>query len=130
MLAVALLAALVREPWARKGITDLVVDLGEARSETLRDALARALGDPTLEVGYRLGDGYVDAEGRPLTLPASGSQRRGSRPLSATARRSRCLCTTRPCSTTPACQMPSRRPRAGGLQRSPAGRGASAARRS
>ena len=76
VLAVALLAALVREPWAREGITDLVVDLGEARSETLRDALARALGDPTLEVGYRLGDGYVDAEGRPLTPPASGSRRR------------------------------------------------------
>jgi signal transduction histidine kinase len=76
VLAVALLAALVREPWARTGITDLVVDLGEARSGTLRDALARALGDPTLEVGYKLGDGYVDAEGRPLRLPASGSQRR------------------------------------------------------
>jgi signal transduction histidine kinase len=75
VLAVVLLVALVREPWARKGITDLVVDLGEARSETLRDALARALGDPTLEVGYRLGDGYVDAEGRPLALPESGSQR-------------------------------------------------------
>ena len=76
VLAVALLAALVREPWARKGITDLVVDLGEARSGTLRDSLARALGDPTLEVGYRLGAGYVDAEGRPLTLPASGTLRR------------------------------------------------------
>ena len=76
VLAVTLLAALVREPWARKGITDLVVDLGEARPETLRDSLARALGDPTLEVGYRLGDGYVDAEGRQLVLPLSGSQRR------------------------------------------------------
>jgi hypothetical protein len=75
VLAVALLAALLREPWTRKGITDLVVDLGEARSETLRDALARALGDPTLEVGYRLGAGYVDAEGRPLMLPASGTPR-------------------------------------------------------
>ena len=29
-----------------------------------------------LEVGYRLGDGYVDAEGRQLVLPLSGSQRR------------------------------------------------------
>ena len=55
-LAVALLAALVREPWARSRVTDLVVDLGEARSGTLRDALARALGDPTLEVGYWLGE--------------------------------------------------------------------------
>ena len=76
VLAVGLLAALIREPWARKGITDFVVDLGEARPETLRDSLARALGDPTLEVGYRLGAGYVDADGRQITLPASGSQRR------------------------------------------------------
>ena len=75
MLAIALLAGLVREPWARTRVTDLVVDLGEKRSGTLRDALAGALGDPTLEVGYWLGDGYVDADGRPLALPASGSHR-------------------------------------------------------
>jgi signal transduction histidine kinase len=75
-LAIGLLAGLVREPWERTQVTDLVVDLGEARSGTLRDALARALGDPTLEVGYWLGDGYVDADGRPLALPGSGSQRR------------------------------------------------------
>jgi signal transduction histidine kinase len=75
-LAGALLAALLREPWARTGITDLVVDLGETRSGTLRDALADAVGDPTLDVGYRVGDGYVDAEGRPLALPLPGSNRR------------------------------------------------------
>lgn len=75
-LAVALLAGLVREPWERTRVTDLVVDLGEARSGTLRAALAGALGDPTLEVGYWLGGGYVDADGRPLVLPASGSHRR------------------------------------------------------
>jgi signal transduction histidine kinase len=75
-LAIALLAGLVREPWERTGVTDLVVDLGEGRSGTLRDALAGALGDPSLEVGYWLGGGYVDADGRPLVLPASGSHRR------------------------------------------------------
>lgn len=75
-LAAALLAALLRDPWARTGITDLVVDLGETRSGTLRDALADAVGDPTLEVGYRVGDGYVDAQGRPLALPSPGSNRR------------------------------------------------------
>jgi signal transduction histidine kinase len=74
-LAIALLVALIREPWARTGVTDLVVDLGETRSGTLRDALARALGDPTLEVGYRLADRYVDAEGHDLALPAAGSGR-------------------------------------------------------
>jgi signal transduction histidine kinase len=76
LLAGALLAGLVRAPWERVPVTDLVLELGEARSGSLRDALAGALGDPTLEVGYWLGDGYVDAEGRPQALPASGSHRR------------------------------------------------------
>jgi signal transduction histidine kinase len=75
----ALLTGLVRAPWERAPVTDLVLELGEARSGSLRDALAGALGDPTLEVGYRLGDGYVDAEGRPLALPALGSHRRVTR---------------------------------------------------
>jgi signal transduction histidine kinase len=80
LLAGALLAGLVRAPWERAPVTDLVLDLGEGRSGSLRDALAGALGDPTLEVGYRLGDtgGYVDAQGRPLALPESGSRRRVS----------------------------------------------------
>lgn len=76
LLAVALLAGLVRVPWERAAVTDLVLDLGEGRSGSLRDALAGALGDPTLEVGYRFGDGYIDAEGRPLALPVSGARRR------------------------------------------------------
>lgn len=76
MLGAVLLAGLTRAPWEGAAVTDLVVELGEARSGSLRDALAGALGDPSLEVGYWLGDGYVDADGRPLVLPASGSQRR------------------------------------------------------
>jgi signal transduction histidine kinase len=74
-LAVALMLGLLVEPWART-VTDLVVDLGEARSGTLRDALARALGDPTLEVGYWVDHAYVDSEGQLLMLPARGSARR------------------------------------------------------
>jgi signal transduction histidine kinase len=74
-LAVALLVGLVLEPWARTRVTDLVVDLGDTRSGMLRDALAAALADPTLEVGYRLERGYVDSEGRPLVLPPPGSER-------------------------------------------------------
>jgi signal transduction histidine kinase len=78
LLAAALLAGLERAPWERAPVTDLVLELGEARSGSLRDALAAALGDPTLEIGYWLGGpgGYVDAEGRPLELPALGSARR------------------------------------------------------
>jgi signal transduction histidine kinase len=77
VIAVGLLAGLL-SPWLeRSAITDLVVELGEARSESLRDALARALGDPTLEVGYWLPDGgtFIDPEGRPVSLPGPGSER-------------------------------------------------------
>ena len=42
---------------------------------SLRERLARVLGDPTLDVAYRLDDGrYVAADGRPLELP-EGSDR-------------------------------------------------------
>ena len=75
LLAAGLLAALIREPWARSRVADLVVDLGDAPSGTLRDALADALGDPALEIGYRVGAGYVDAQGRAFALPAEGSAR-------------------------------------------------------
>jgi signal transduction histidine kinase len=61
-------------------VTDLVVDLGETRARSVRDALAQALGDPTLAVGYRLDGGrdYVDAEGRRLDLPAPDGRRRAT----------------------------------------------------
>lgn len=76
VLAVAVLAALLRAPWERAAVTDLVVELGERRSTTLRDALARALGDPSLEVGYRLPSGlYVDASGQPVDLPVRDRDR-------------------------------------------------------
>lgn len=62
-------------PWERPAVTDLVVDLGERRTATIRDGLAQALGDPTLEVAYRLGGGYVDAAGRPTTLSSDTARR-------------------------------------------------------
>jgi signal transduction histidine kinase len=76
-LAAGLLIGLVRWPWERAEVADLVVELGEARSETLRDELARALGDPSLQVGYWLpgSAAFVDAAGRPLAVPGPGSGR-------------------------------------------------------
>jgi signal transduction histidine kinase len=76
-IAVGLLAGLFPAFWGRSAVTDLVVELGEAGSGSLRDALARALGDPTLEVGYWLPDGgtFVDPEGRSVSLPDPGSER-------------------------------------------------------
>jgi len=76
-LAAALLIGLLRWPWERAEVADLVVELGEARSGTLRDELARALGDPSLQVGYWLPESaaFVDAAGRPLAAPGPGSGR-------------------------------------------------------
>jgi signal transduction histidine kinase len=76
-LAGGLLAGLLSRSWEWAAVTDLVVELGESRSGTLRDELARALGDPTLEIAYWLpNDGaFVDSEGRPSALPAPGSRR-------------------------------------------------------
>jgi signal transduction histidine kinase len=81
VLAIGLLAGLVLAPWERAPVTDLVVELGEARSGSLRDALARALGDPKLEVGYWVPNagGFVDAAGRPLDISSPGSGRRVTR---------------------------------------------------
>jgi signal transduction histidine kinase len=54
-----------------------VVELGEVRSDTVHGELSRALGDPSLELGYWLPDRalFVDAESRVLALPAPGSGR-------------------------------------------------------
>jgi signal transduction histidine kinase len=77
VLATGLLAGLLVAPWQRAVVTDLVVELGEARSGTLRGELSQALGDPSLEVGYWLPDRavFVDAEGRVLSMPGPGSGR-------------------------------------------------------
>ena len=77
-LVIALFVDLLRGRWADAAVTGLVVDLG-ARDEagTLRAKLARALGDPSLVVGYRLSetDVLVDDAGRPMELPPPGSGR-------------------------------------------------------
>jgi signal transduction histidine kinase len=54
---------------SRHAASDLVVELRTGGSASLRERLARILGDPTLDVAYRLDDGrYVDADGRPREL--------------------------------------------------------------
>jgi signal transduction histidine kinase len=56
-------------------VADLVVELGDTRSGTLRDALADALGDPTLQVGYWSPSGeYRDVAGRALHVPSGGER--------------------------------------------------------
>ena len=62
---------------ARSAVADLVVDLERTPPGSVRDALARALGDPALELALWLPEraSYVDAQGRPRELPAPGSDR-------------------------------------------------------
>ena len=72
------LAGLVRARLARFTVGELLVELGETRAPGgLRDALARALHDPSLEIAYWLPDHqlYVGVDGRPAELPVDGSGR-------------------------------------------------------
>jgi hypothetical protein len=73
------LAGLVRGRWIRgRGLGTLVRRLGQAPSAGgLRDELARALGDPSVELAYWLPSArqFVDATGRALPLPAPGERR-------------------------------------------------------
>jgi signal transduction histidine kinase len=72
----ALLAGLLSARLARGGVADLVVELGRTQpgGVGVRDALARALHDPTLQVAYWLPmrQAYVDDEGRSVQLPDDG----------------------------------------------------------
>jgi signal transduction histidine kinase len=77
-VAVGLLVDLLRGRWTEAVVTGLVVDLGATSDAgTLRAKLARALGDPSLAVGYRLPEtgAFVDDAGRPVTVPSTGSGR-------------------------------------------------------
>ena len=67
-IPVGIVGGIVWSRLRRSEASELVVEL---RTEpiTMRERLARVLGDPTLEVAYRLGNGrYVDAAGRPIEL--------------------------------------------------------------
>jgi signal transduction histidine kinase len=73
--AVAILTLGLRTP-SSGSIADLVVEIGESRTSTVRDGMARLLDDPLLEVGVRRPDGsYVDTQGTPIDIPDEESPR-------------------------------------------------------
>jgi hypothetical protein len=77
-VAVVLLADLVWGGWTDATLTDLVTDLGQREdTEGLPGQLQRALGDPSLAVGFWLPeqDRYVDDLGRPLDVPVEDGLR-------------------------------------------------------
>src|SRR5207248_2165205 len=70
LLPLGVVAGIVWSRLRRRGASELVVELRTEGAASMRERLARALGDPTLDVAYRLGDGrYVDATGRSIELP-------------------------------------------------------------
>jgi signal transduction histidine kinase len=73
-VALALLAGVLLGELARGRVADLVVELSDIAPGQVRDAIARALNDPTLQVAYWLPmrRGYVDEAGRPVELPTDG----------------------------------------------------------
>ncbi len=77
-IPIAVLAVLLQRRLARGAVAGLVVELGAASASVdLREALGRALGDPSLELAYWVPASarYVDAGGSPVRLPASGDER-------------------------------------------------------
>ncbi len=78
---IAVLYVFLQRRLARGMVAGLVVELGtQSPSGDLRDALARALGDPSLELAYWFPaeKGYVDGDGRPVVLPDAESGRRAT----------------------------------------------------
>ncbi len=78
---IAVLYVFVQRRLARGMVAGLVVELGtQSPSGDLRDALARALGDPSLELAYWFPAEkcYVDGDGRPVALPDADSARRAT----------------------------------------------------
>lgn len=77
LIPIGLLIGVLRTRLGRAAISDLVLELSRTPAPgRLRDALARALGDPSLQVALVLpGGGHVDGEGRPVALPEADGRR-------------------------------------------------------
>ena len=70
------LLVIIRSRMARAGVADLVVELGQTPTPArLRDALASALGDPSLQLAWWApgAAGFVDAAGEAIDLPEDGT---------------------------------------------------------
>jgi signal transduction histidine kinase len=75
---IAILFVFLQRQLARGMVAGLVVELGQpSASSDLGDALARALGDPSLQLAFWFPPErhYVDGDGTPVKLPDAGSGR-------------------------------------------------------
>jgi signal transduction histidine kinase len=74
---VALAVGVLLSRRSRSAVADLVVELERTPPVSVRDALAKALGDPSLELALWLPEraAYVDTGGRSIALPRPGDDR-------------------------------------------------------
>ena len=79
-LPLALLLGLLRARLARGNVGDLLVELERTPPAGLRDALARALDDPTLELAFWLPERreFVDAAGKLVSVPTNDPRHAGT----------------------------------------------------
>jgi signal transduction histidine kinase len=78
LLATGLVWAAVRTRVQRRAVARIATSLGQAPPPgSLRAALAKAVGDPELQIAYRLPDAeqHVNADGRPVAEPVAGPGR-------------------------------------------------------
>ena len=78
LVPMAFLWGLARSRLRRATVADLVVELGAQGTPQLRDVLARALQDPSLEIAYPAagGPGFVDGAGAAVSMPRSNDPAR------------------------------------------------------
>ena len=77
VVPIAYLVGLFRARMGLVGVSNLIVELSRGlEAGRLRDALARSLRDPSLELGYwiRDPDEYVDVDGRPVSVASTGGR--------------------------------------------------------
>ncbi len=81
VVALGLVAATLRPEWEAGRMTDLMVEVAGRRAGHVRDALAAALGDPSLEVGYwhHPSGTYLDSSGEPVLPPSARDPRTSTR---------------------------------------------------
>jgi signal transduction histidine kinase len=75
---IGILLVVVTARYGRARVAELVVELGRGVPVGgLRDVLAKAIGDPTLQLAFTApgGEGFVDSSGRPVEIPAADPTR-------------------------------------------------------
>jgi PAS domain S-box-containing protein len=73
----AFLLGLLSGQLARAGVGKLLLEIGQGHAPgELRDALAQALGDPTLRLAYWISEteSFADIQGNPIELPEPGGE--------------------------------------------------------